>query len=460
MGRLLIGIGAALALAALCASAWSWATRNPQGLELRALGEAAGQAYVYGYPLVLSDVTRRTMVHAPAPPGRPDFELNTLAHIRALPSPATTNVIRPNVDTLYSIAWLDLAAGPVELDLPAMGERYYLAQLLDAWTNTAAAPGTRLNGGAPGRYLITGPGGAAEAEPGQTLIRSPTSIAWIILRIETAGGDDISRVHVLQDAVRLTGPTAARPASPPGANRPPDQVAAMTPEAFFNALAELMADNPAAPDDTGALADLASLGIEPGTSLDGSRFGPLARTAIARGVETARKRLADAVLNRPAGWTVHTTALGRYGTDYALRAGVARIGLGANWPEDAVYPSASSDASGAGLHGDHAYRIRFAPGGLPPVNAFWSITVYDEAGYLSENTIDRYALGDRDALQFDPDGSLTLYLQSEDPGPGQRANWLPTPVGENYALTARLYWPQDEVLRGDWRMPPIERVER
>ncbi|MFN3835091.1 MAG: DUF1254 domain-containing protein [Glycocaulis sp.] len=451
--NLVILSGVALTTLAVLAAGWSWSTRNPAGQSLRALGEAAGHGYVYGYPLLVMDETRQATGLPP----------NMLYHARSLPGAGFTAVVRPNTDTLYSIAWLDLGAGPQMLDIPPMDGRYWLFQGLDAWTNVFADPGSRTLGDGDVRILIAGPDWQGEAPESVTLYRAPTAMVWLLGRIEIDGADDLEAVHALQDrlSLRPLEPGAASlPVAPqtPGVLPPPEAVRGLDAEAFFARLAGLMATNPPDAEDSAMLDQLSAIGVAPGEDMDWTGFGPLALAAMTQGVRTARERL-DAGPPRQDGWTVPAPHIGRYGTDYAYRAGVALYGLGANLPEDALYPSTLTDEGGAPLIGGQTYRIRFAPRQLPPVNAFWSITLYDAEGYLIANPAGRYAVSSRDHLVTDADGGLTLDVHSGPPAPGREANWLPAPQTGEFNLLARLYWPHEDALAGDWQVPPVERLD-
>ena len=449
------------ALVGVLAGGWVWSTRNPLELTLQELGAAAGQSYIYGYPLVLMDETRRDATW------RGGLRPNRLAHVRSLPEAGFTAVVRPNVDTLYSIAWLDLGSVPLQLEIPAMEERYWLFQGLDAWTNVFADAGVRTLGNGPATVLIAGPDFDGEAPEGMMLYRSPTRLAWLLGRIEATGGDDLHVEHRLQDSVRLypyrsmpggQGVSLERPAAASALPTPPERIAALDPQAFFNRLGALMENNPAADDDGDALARMRAVGAGPGDTVDWSDYGMLSLYAIQRGVRIARERLAEGP-SQESGWVRPLSHIGRYGRDHAYRAGVARYGLGANLPEDAVYPAAQTDSEGAPLDGSARYRIRFAADDMPPVNGFWSVTLYDADGYFITNDESRYALTSRDALLADEDGAITLDIHAGPPDEGRQANWLPAPESGSFTLLARLYWPQDSVLDGSWTMPPVERVD-
>jgi hypothetical protein len=461
---LFLAVVAALALAG--AAGWRWAIANPGGLGPRALVEAAARGYLFGYPLVLMDESARSSTH-----DVPGSAINRLTHVRRFPDAGFRAVVRPNLDTLYSIAWLDLSQGPLLLTVPPMAGRYFQFPVLDGWTNVVASPGSRTLGEAGGRFLLAGPDWDGEPPPGVSLLSVPTRIAWLLGRIHCRGEGDYAAVHALQDRVELTPLRGGEPpvwsdaaAAPevPG-NRPPDRVAALPALAFFQRLAALLEDNPPAAADREAVALLAGLGVAAGNVPQAADFGWLARRLLASAVKRVRERLDAAVADAPggpAGWRMAVAGMGRYGTDYRLRAGVALIGFGANLPEDAVYPTTDRDGNGDPLTGGHAYHLRFAPGAWPPARAFWSLTVYDGDGYLLPAVDGRHRLGSSDALERDADGGLTLYLQPEAPPGAARRNWLPLPPAGPVQLTLRLYEPGEGVLAGRWDPPPVQPVAR
>lgn len=425
------------------------------------------EAYVYGFPLVLMDATRTvqtTRTKADEHKG-----INRFMHSRKFPDPSFTAVVSPNADTLYSNAWLDLSGEPVLLSVPEMGKRYYLMQLLDAWTNTFACPGTRTTGSGKGEFAVVGPGWKGKLPEGVQEIRSPTNMVWLIGRTQTNGSGDYEAVHAIQDRYGLA-PLSARgkkyshPETPirtdVDATTPPfRQVTALDAGAFFARLNSLMKDNPPAAADAPVLARLAAVGVAPGKPFDLAALDPAVAAGLRRAPRVAQERLAaavKAVQGRGAnGWDVARN-FGTYGTKYPARAVVAYFALGANLPEDALYPRTRTDSEGRALSGANRYVIRFAKGELPPVNAFWSVTLYDSKQAFVENPIGRYAIGDRDRLKFDDDGSLTLYVQHESPGGDKESNWLPAPEGE-FNLIMRLYWPKKEALEVTWKPPAVRR---
>jgi hypothetical protein len=416
----------------------------------------AQEAFIFGFPLVLMDVSRSSMQ---APP-------NELSHLRAFPDASFTAVVSPNADTLYSTAFIDVEHEPVVLHVPDSAGRYYLMPLLSAWTDVFASPGTRTTGNGAGAFAIVGPGWKGELPAGVQAIQSPTSVAWMIGRTQTNGKPDCADVHRFQDGLSLVplsawGGEYRPPAAAPGdqgadtATPPPAQVAAMDAATFFGRLASLMVANPPYEADAPALKRFEAIGLAPG-SFDASR-APAA--VLDEGMRAALSKLEEigGGSGKPAaGWEAHR-GLGAYGTDYVKRAFVALVGLGANLDADSIYPHARTDGAGQPLDGANSYALHFDAGQTPPARAFWSLTMYDEDQYFVDNPLDRYAIGDRDALAFNPDGSLDIWLQHESPGPERESNWLPAPAGP-FNVIMRIYWPTDEALESGWVPPPIERL--
>jgi len=426
--------------------------------EAYALGS---QAYLFAYPLVLMERTRAARANLP---------VNQFLHAPAYPGPQARTVVRPNVDTLYSTAWLDLSREPVVLTVPDMGTRYYLMQLLDAWTETFSVPGTRTIGNKAGNFAIVGPAFSGAVPSGVTTIKSPTNSVWIIGRIQTNGLADYANVRVLQRGFTLA-PLSGSPAASPGAGptgdadlaalsvglTPPAQVARQDAATFFAAFADTLKANPPHADDAAFVARFKRIGIVPGKTFDRSAIASEIMQALDRAVRDAQSRLTRTDATVRNGWRYANT-IGRYGTSYLERAAVARFGLGALPKEDAIYPSVANDAEGKALSGANRYTMHFAKDALPPVNAFWSLTMYNEDGYFVPNAINRHAIGDRDALQFNEDGSLDLYVQRERPaGARQAATWLPASEG-SFNMVMRLYWPKPPALDGTWTPPSLRRV--
>jgi hypothetical protein len=442
--------------------------QTPSPDEIRGIAQ---RAYIFGYPMVLMEYTRRNAV---GPNGGGE---NRLAHAAAFPNAGVSNVIRPNADTLYSSSWIDLSKEPVMLHVPDTKGRYYLMQFMDAWTETFSVPGKRTTGTDEGWMAIVGPGWSGKLPDGARRIDAPTNMVWLIGRTQTNGPSDYDNVHAIQRGYRLMPlshyPDGVPPVVPGTGRRvtgaamtPPSVVAGLSAVDFFTLFTSLLAANPAHPDDAPTMKELARIGIASGKAFDATGFDAAGLKALEEGAQTAAKGLAGVgrggrrqVREGSNGWTGgfgggNSPAVGRYGTNYVARATVARGGLGANPPEDAIYMNCSQDTAGEALEGSRKYRVHFDKTGLPPVQAFWSITMYGPDGFFVANPVNRYAIGDRDPLKFNADGSLDLYISRDAPEGGKEGNWLPAPEGA-FNLTLRMYWPKEEALAGKWVPPPV-----
>jgi hypothetical protein len=420
-------------------------------------------AYLYGYPLVLMSLTKDTML-AEAGGG---MKINTFNHIQDFPDHHFRDVVRPNVDTLYSIAWLDLSAAPIVLTVPDMDDRYYVMPLMDAWTNVFAMVGKRTHGTQAERFLIVGPDWQGDVPENAELISAPTNMVWIIGRIQTNGQQDIPAVSTLQKGFRLDpfenslAANARLPyssASFSGHNKkdPATRLNEMPNIEFLAVMAELMAVQYPAAADAEMISSLEKIGVTPGESVDASQYNIIQRRLIDLAITMTKEKIAEEVAADRAsenGWSVIRDSIGVYRTNYPLRAAVSMIGLGALPPEEASYPSAINDINKQTLSGEYAYLIHFEAGQTPPVDAFWSLTMYDQRGFLVDNPIQRYAIGDRDDLYFNADGSLDIWIQKALPSEAN-INWLPAPAGQ-FALAMRLYSPRAEFLNGSWQLPPV-----
>ena len=430
------------------------------------LDQVAAEAWLFGYPLVLMDVTRRvTSGHGPP--------VNTFDHMRSFPDYTFTDVASPNADTLYSLAWLDLRAEPIVLSIPDLGGRYHTFPMASGWTDVFFSPGSRTTGEGGGDYAIVGPGWNGTLPADVARVDAPTNMVYVAGRTGTAGTRDFLAVHELQDMYLLTPVSRFEPDAPfpqpveawPSTkdfSAPVDQVARMDGPTFFGRLARLLADNPARDSDGPAMAGLAQLGITPSTEdQPATSSDPAVAAAIAAGPSAGQALLRQAGERAEAekvnGWVIRR-GLGEYGTDYAKRAQTALVSLGANLDADSVAPRAAVDEQGRPLNGHHRYRMHFAPGELPPVRGFWSLTVYNDKQFFVDNPIDRYAIGDRDDIAPGPDGSVDILIQHDEPGPHLESNWLPAPTG-SFNVTLRAYWPEQSILNGSWTPPPLTRLD-
>jgi hypothetical protein len=442
-------------------------TSTPSADEAR---EIAVEAYIYLYPLVTMEITRRQLTHgAPdAQPGR--GPMNMFHHIRTFPSADFKAVVRPNFDTLYSSAWIDVAPEPVVVTAPASPDRYYLLPCLDMWTDVFACPGTRTSGPDAIAFALCRPDWQGSLPEGVERIDAPTPTVWLVGRTQTNGPADYPAVNAFQDSLTIT-PLSAYPGPAPApvvlddptvdTTTPPlDLVNGMKAADYFALGAELMAVHPPHLTDWSTLARMRRIGLRPGV-FDLAGVDDTARAALEAAPAAALAELADRFpkLAPPVnGWMNITDTMGVYGNFTVKRAIVAMVGLGANPAEDAIYPILETDADGRPLDGDSRYVIRFEADALPPAGAFWSVTMYDDQGFQAANELDRFAIGDRDDLVRGADGSIELYLQHDNPGPDKVANWLPAPRGP-LGVTMRIYAPLPDALSGAWVPPPVRRVE-
>ena len=455
-----MGAVAALAAAAAMAAGAGTAGAAVTPEQATALGH---EAYLYGFPLLEFLRVRSTATSVRCPDGKGNGPVNTFSNATRFTTPADRTIVAPNVDTLYSIAHLDLRRGPVVLSHPAMGRRYFSFQFLDPYTNTIGYVGSRSTGRRAGRLAITWSRRPGRRAAGTRLVRSPYRRVWVIGRTLATDRPDQRRAIRLMRRYRLTPPGGARDLTGCRPNRPRE---ARTPAGlpFLAALGRALRDNPPPARDRPLLQRLAEAGIAPGRSPAQAGLAPDVLPALVAGVDATAAALPDvarttittqALANQ--GWAMPNPIIGDYGTDYTFRAGVAAIGLGANTPVESVYPTGFGDADGRPFDGASRYRLTFPPGQAPPAGAFWSLTMYDEDGYLVANPQRRYAVGDsHPPLRRRPDGSIVVVLQRT--APAERdVNWLPTPPGR-FRINLRLYVPERSVLSGTWRPPPVRRV--
>jgi hypothetical protein len=427
---------------------------------------------VYFYPLVSMDITRKVFCNVP-PGAKPGFgPANQFHSMREYPAGDFKAVVRPNFDTLYSSAFLDLTKEPMVVSAPDTAGRYYLLPMLDMWSDVFASPGARTTGTQAADFLVTPPGWSGAVPAGLSQIKAPTPHVWLIGRTRTDGPADYAAVHAIQDAYRITPLSQwGRDAQPAAAftpdptvdmkTPPKTQVDSMSGKDYFTYAAELLKVNPPHITDQPMIARLERLGFKAGSSLDFGRLDPIAQKALAAAPEAGLQLMkwkVPTLARVENGWSMNTDTMGVYGNYYLKRAIVAQVGLGANLPEDAIYPMNLADSTGKPLDGTHAYTLHFEKNDLPPVDAFWSITLYDMEGFQVSNALGRFALSSWMPFKYNTDGSLTLHFQAQSPGPGREANWLPAPKGP-FNLTMRLYGPRLEALTGKWNPPPVVREE-
>jgi hypothetical protein len=427
------------------------------------------QAVIYGLPLVMMDLTRNRMTNV-SHPGGTAAPVNQFANAPIFPPATFKNVVRANVDTLYSSAFLDLSSEPLVLSVPDTNGRYYLLPMFDAWTNVFATPGARTTGTAAKSFAIIGPNWTGALPAGLREFKSPTNKVWILGRTQTNGPEDYAAVHAVQAGFKLvplsqfdkpyTAPAGVVNPDADMKTPPVEQFKKMTGVEFLTALAALLKSNLAPAADAPMLAKLATIGVIPGHAFDPSKLDP----AVAEGLEGIVPAAIAALQEQGKhfgqsinGWHIPKMNVGAFGTDYDTRALIALIAFGANLPEDALYPTSFVDGEGKPLNGANRYTLHFDAGLTPPVNAFWSVTMYDPDSFFVENPIHRYAISSWMPLKHNGDGSLDIYIQHESPGADKESNWLPAPDG-GFNVTMRMYWPRDHspsILDGSWKPPAV-----
>ena len=460
-------IALALALIAATLAPAMAATGPVTEEEAHAIGV---DAYLYFYPIVTMDLTRKQLTNQEPTPGGIGGPMNSFANVGAFPTADMRVVVRPNFDTLYSSGWLDLTKEPMVVSAPDTDGRYYLLPMLDMWTDVFASPGWRTTGTKAGNFLVTPPGWTGTVPDGMTQIQAPTPYVWIIGRTKTDGPADYDAVHKIQAGYKITPlsqwgrePTAPEVKIDPSVDMktpPKIQVDTMPADKYFAYAAELIKLHPPHITDQPIIAQLKRIGFEVGKSFDLDKADPAVKKGLASAAEDAQKLMEWKVptLARIAnGWSMNTDTMGVYGNYYLKRAIVTQLGLGANLPEDAIYPLNLADDTGKPLDGASNYVLHFDKGQTPPVNAFWSVTLYDPQGFQVANPLNRFAVSSWMPFKYNSDGSLDLYFQNESPGADKEANWLPAPKGP-YNLTMRLYAPKAEALTGKWNPPPVTRA--
>jgi hypothetical protein len=431
----------------------------------------AVDAYVYFYSLVTMDITRKQFTNIE--PGK-EFgkgPMNMFVSVPEYPPADFKGVVRSNFDTLYSVAWLDLTKEPMVVTVPDTNGRFYLLPMLDMWSDVFASPGWRTTGTQAANFLVTPPGWSGSIPDGMTRISAPTPYIWIIGRTKTDGPQDYPAVHGIQAGYKATflsdwgkSPRPVDVKIDPSVDMktpPKVQVDTMPAGRYFAYAAELLKLHPPHITDEPIIVQMKRIGIEPGKSFDIEKVPPAVKKGLENAPEAGQK-LMDwkvATLARVVNqWSMNTDTMGVYGNYYLKRSIVAQLGLGANLPEDAIYPLNLGDDQGRPLDGSSKYTIHFGKDATPPVRAFWSITLYDSEGFQVANSLNRFAVSSWMPFKYNADGSLDLYFQNESPGKDKEANWLPAPKGP-FNLTMRLYSPQSDALTGRWNPPAVTKVQ-
>jgi len=475
--------------------------RNAAGAQPRdatdpELADIARLGYIYGLPSY--EVARLRYRALSLPRKGEPLRLNAFWHTKTLSTPATSDVTAVNSDTLLSRAWIDLSRGPLLIHVPDTADRYYSIALMDFFTNNFAVVGRCTTGTKAVSFFLAGPRWNGVAPGGAMTIRSPTNAVWALVRFLVDGPADLAAVRGLQEQLSISRPAAQAGAGPP--IRDPLSLPVLPfdgtkPLIFFDVLNAILTENPPPEEDSAILDRLRTIGVGPALHFDRRAFNEAQLGALRRGIAAGREALAaqvafrtrgprampprwpsDRLLDqlrgpvetapeqpqprRRAGWSGPVGKVGDFGTDYLLRAQCALAGLGLLPREEAMYFTTATDAAAAPLSGITRHLLRFPPGGLPPVDAFWSLTIYqtdaNNRRWLVPNAIDRYSIGNRKSdLRYGSDGSLEIFIQ-HDPPAGNEDNWLPAPAGA-FLLTLRAYQPRRELLDGTYEIPDVQR---
>ena len=444
--------------------------------ELEAL-ETAKDAYIYAYPLMTMEFTRRVSTNVASPEGT-RAPMGQFAKLRQYPDASFNTVTAPNADTLYTITFFDVSKEPWVISIPDLKGRYALFPMLDGWTDVFQVPGKRTTGTGAQKFAITGPGWSGTLPTGVTEYKSPTGMVWLLGRIYCTGTpDDYKTVHAIQDAMTVVPLSSfGKPYTPaPGTVDPSidmktavrEQVNAMDGASYFKFFAELLKTNPPNADDAPMVAKLAKIGIVPGQDFDATKLDPAVAAGIAKAPKPAQDKIpawmkegivaGDSKLEN--GW-MFTTKTGLYGTNYLQRALITWIGLGANRPQDAIYPTSEGPDIAAKYNGANKYVLHFDKGQMPPVDGFWSVTMYNAQYFFVANPLNRYNVSQRNKFIPNADGSTDIYIQADSPGKAKEANWLPSPK-DDFVLMMRLYWPKEKdptILNGSWKIPGVKKV--
>jgi DNA sulfur modification protein DndE len=432
------------------------------------------QAYLYGYPMMTMDYTHKISTNVASDNGMGKGPMNQWGNMHKFPKAGFTEVVRPNLDTYYSVIYADLGESPLYLHIPAT-ERYYLMPILNAHGDVIKSVGSRTTGQGAIDIALVGPKYDGEIDDDLTVIRSTTNLNWMLGRVAVKNNED-GKVEIANFQSKLI----ARPLSernnknyvnpkgiinPDYLNKVPmDEVDHKDITTYLNEVMQLMLDNPSYATDAPLLETLKTIGFEPGGTFKMDQFSSETQEMVKKVPAIVQGLFSKMTASPPSenlqnGWNVITSGLGEYGTEYFLRAYVTKIGYGANQSVDAIYPNSAVDSEGNSYNGSNKYVLHFDADHMPPVKGFWSITMYDKKGFLVDNSIDRYNLGGMKDLTYNKDGSLDIFIQAKEPEK-LKTNWLPSPqAGEEFELTFRMYYPKDNVINRSYKMPGVKKVK-
>jgi hypothetical protein len=428
------------------------------------------QAYLYTYPMVLMDVTRKQMTNMEDGKMLGRGPMMKFVHMRKFPEADFKEVVRPNFDTLYSLAWIDVSKEPVILTVPEVKDRFYMLPMLDMWTDVFAVVGTYGTGTEAQQFAIAMPSWKGTLPKGVKRIDAPTPYFWILGRTQTNGVKDYDYIHKIQDGFKVVPlssygkkytPPFTKDTTVDDKTPPLVQIQKMSAKEYYSYAMALMQKHPAHITDMVMLSRMQRLGLDP-QNFDYDKLPKETQKALEEAAKISHdemKKYMPKLGTNANGWQMIVKSIGVYGNDYLQRATIALIGLGANPYDQAVYPLNIVDANGKVPVGEKKYVLHFDKANIPPVDAFWSLTMYDEEGFQVANPINRFAIGDRDNLKFNADGSLDIYIQHTSPGKEKESNWLPSPAKGNLGMTLRLYAPKQPVLDGTWVPPYVQEVQ-
>jgi hypothetical protein len=432
------------------------------------INEIAVEGYVYLYPMVMMEVTRRQI--STGDRRNPEQKTaNLFLHNHEMANDKWRSVARTNIDTLFSNAWIDLAEGPATVTFPPADNRYHMFQMLDMWTDTYAVVGSRTIGQNGGTVTLVGPAHARthRSTPHEIVLHCPTPTTWIIGRSYAQHGDDLQRAIEFVDAIVGTSEHQQQFANSvpfPGETStkvpPVTKVDQLSAQDFFEFASRLVQREGIRNTDGSISLRLRHLGFIPGQNFDFTSVSQEIQNALNEAPRLAHKKIRHLLSSQGKivnGWSTSQGDIGTYGNSYLQRAAIALIGLAANPTVDAVYIGSIADSNNEKLDGSNTYRIHFENGDLPPAHAFWSITAYDHEGFMMSNRLNRFGIRSRDSVEFNADGSLDLYFAPECPPSAPENNWIPSLPGP-VALQIRLYSPAEAYLDGLWTPPPIERI--
>lgn len=445
------------------------AARAQTGVSPAEARTIAKEAYIYGFPVVdnyriqYSYFVDRQNAEFKAP-------WNQLRNVPRVYTPEDKAIQSPNSDTPYSWLGMDLRAEPIVLTVPAIEkERYFSVQLIDAYTFNFAYIGSRTTGNDGGSFLIAGPNWKGELPNGvKQVIRSETEFVFAAYRTQLFNPADLDNVKKVQAGYKAQPLSAFLGTAAPQAAPAIDFIKPLTPAEektstqFFNILNFVLQFCPTNPSETDLMARFATIGVGAGKTLDASKLSPEMKAAIEQGMADAWTDFGGLEKQVAAGTVTSGDIFGAredLKNNYLYRMAGAVLGIYGNSKQEAMYPAYFVDEAKQKLDGANCYTLRFAPGQLPPVDAFWSLTMYElPASLLVANPLNRYLINSPMLPQFkrDADGGLTLLIQNESPGKDKEANWLPAPKGP-FFVAMRLYWPKPEALEGKWKQPPLQR---